>query len=56
MIAIGVIVFCIVSGVFVFIAGRENSKAFKKIMDDMPKLIDLGIALVESRGEKNDSR
>ncbi|MCJ7485282.1 MAG: hypothetical protein MUQ25_03825 [Candidatus Aminicenantes bacterium] len=51
MIAIGLIVFLIASGVFVFVEGRKNAKAFKKIMDDMPKLIDLGIAAVKKGRE-----
>ena len=47
MIAIAVIVFCVVSGVFVFLEGRRSRRAFKKMMDDLPKLVDLAFALLE---------
>jgi len=53
MIGAGLLVFLIVSGVFVFVEGRKNAKIFKKIMDDMPRLIDLGFAAVKKgRGLK----
>jgi hypothetical protein len=54
MIAVMLIIFCVVSGAWVFIEGRRGRKAFEKAMEALPKMIALGLALVERR-LKNDS-
>jgi len=49
MIAIAVIVLCVVSGVFVFVEGRRSERAFKKMMDDLPRLFDVAFDFIEKQ-------